>query len=97
MASDDQVAEEAAHVSATVADAEAAIAAAMALEQARQAAHSPTGGDEAGVMLSDASPAELRALGMSPDVVIPDRGPLVPEPWPDPVDVQIVAESEGGA
>jgi len=54
--------------------AERAIAAAMAAEAARQSTHSPVGGDECGVLLSDASPAELAALGMSPAAHIPGPG-----------------------
>jgi hypothetical protein len=57
----------------------AAMNAAGDFESARQDSHSPTGGGDPGVTLSPGmSVSDLASLGMSPDAVIPDRGPLVP-------------------
>jgi hypothetical protein len=49
-------------------------------ELARQAAHSPTGAGEAGVVLADAGPEQLAALGMSAGAEVPSVGPLVAPP-----------------
>jgi hypothetical protein len=54
--------------------AQVSMAAAEQAEQARCDAFAPLGGDEPGSLLSDASPDELSALGMSADVERPEAG-----------------------
>jgi hypothetical protein len=58
-----------------------ALARAEAFEESRQSSHSPVGGEgtSAGVSLSEATPEDLRSLGMdSPE--LPEHGPLRQHP-----------------